>query len=115
MTMTCLHELDWCLPTGGVRRVVAGSRGRWLQARQGRLWLTRSGGGDAREADVWLGAGERHWLPAGSDWLIEGWGDAAFVLLEPPPARAARTASPAAPRAASAPRFPWLRPVASSN
>lgn len=77
-------SLAWRLPAGAVTRLAGAPGGRWLVATGGRLWLTRSGGGAARDADVWLGAGQRQWLAPRSDWLIEGWGDGAFVLLEPP-------------------------------
>ena len=81
----------WSLPRGQVRRLAPASQGRWLRSAAGRLWLTRSGGGAAREADVIVDAGASAWLPARSEWVIEAaWSDAAFLLLEPPPpARAA--------------------------
>lgn len=110
------HDDRWTLGAGSVQRLMPAGRGRWLRAAAGRLWLTRTGGGDQREADVWLQPGERQWLAPGSEWLIEGWGgESAFVLLEPPPARSVRPASPAAPRAASRPGFPWHRPAVSSS
>jgi hypothetical protein len=78
-------EARWPLPSGQVRRLAAARVGHWLQARGGRLWLTRSGGGAAPEADVWLQDGQAHWLPPGSEWVIEGWGsDAGFWLLQAP-------------------------------
>lgn len=116
--MTNVHEDRWALAAGSVRRVAPTGPGRWLAASAGRLWLTRTGGGGAREADVWLEPGQRHWLAPGSEWLIEGWGESAFVLLEPPPAGAtpsARPAPPAAPRGAWRPGSPWPRPAASSS
>jgi Protein of unknown function (DUF2917) len=85
--MTETHEPSWQLAAGQVQAVPSAARGRWLQARAGRLWLTRLGAGPAREADVWLQPGQRHWLAPGSDWLIEGWGASAFELLEPPSAQ----------------------------
>lgn len=111
------HDDRWTLASSELKRLAPSAIGRWLVASEGRLWLTQTGGGAAREADVWLQPGQRQWLAAGSEWLIEGWGvePAAFVLLEPPPARSARPASPAAARAASRPGFPWLRPALSSN
>ena len=83
---------EWRLWRGQVRRLQAAPRGRWLAATRGRAWLTRSGAGPLRDADVWVAAGERHWLPPGSEWVIEGWGEAGFVLLEAPPAPPARPA-----------------------
>ncbi len=111
------HDARWTLAAAELQRLAPAAIGRWLVATGGRLWLTQTGGGAAREADVWLRPGQRQWLPAGSEWLIEGADAAAsgFVLLEPPPARSARPASPAAPRAASRPGFPWLRPGLSSS
>lgn len=111
------HTDRWTLAPAELHRLAPAAVGRWLVATEGRLWLTQSGGGAAREADVWLRPGERHWLAPGSDWLIEGAaaGSSDFVLLESPPARSARPASPAAPRAASRPGFPWLRPALSSS
>lgn len=88
------HDHRWTLAVGQVQRLQPGCGGRWLAARQGRLWLTRTGGGAAREADVWLEPGQRQWLAPGTEWLVEGGAPAsAFVLLEPPPARAAEPAA----------------------
>lgn len=123
-TAVCItetHEPSWQLAAGQVQALPSAARGRWLQARAGRLWLTRRGAGPAREADVWLQPGQRHWLAPGSDWLIEAWGSSAFELLEPPSAQPARPshsappAGPAAPRATWRLGFPWLRPVLSSS
>lgn len=110
--MSEVHEPTWRLGAGAVQRLAPSRRARWLQPVAGRLWLTRTGSGPAREADVWLQPGQRLWLAPGSDWLIEGWGAAAFEVLEVP---AARPAAPAAPKAASARGFPWPRPAASSS
>ncbi|MEO7245573.1 MAG: DUF2917 domain-containing protein [Rubrivivax sp.] len=76
----------WRLAGGQARRLGPAAQGRWLSAAGGRLWLTRSGGGAAREADVFLDDGAAQWLPAHTEWVIEAaWGDAAFLLLVPPP------------------------------
>lgn len=112
------HEASWQLAAGQVRAVPSAAQGRWLMAQAGRLWLTQRGAGPAREADVWLQPGQRHWLAPGSDWLIEAWGASAFDLLEPPAwqaAQPARPAGPAAPRATWRLGFPWLRPALSSS
>jgi hypothetical protein len=78
----------WALPVGQALRLSVGPGERWLQVRRGPLWLTRSQALGASEAsqDVVLRAGEGLALPAGSEWVIEGWGgDAAvFELLVPP-------------------------------
>ena len=79
--------IQWQLPRGQVQRLAAAPAGRWLAVTAGRLWLTRSGAGPAREADVWVDAGARQWLPPRTDWVAEGWGDAAFLLLQAPPAQ----------------------------
>lgn len=117
----------WRLAPGSARWLMPAAHGRWLVAAGGRLWLTRRMAGAARESDVWLQPGERHWLAPGSDWLIEAWGEGAFVLLEAPPApcavaaplwpqvRSAQPAGAGAPRAPSALRFPWPRLAASSR
>jgi hypothetical protein len=78
-------ETEWILEPGRVRHLRPQRHGRWLALTHGRAWLTRSGGGAAREADVWLDDGARHWLPPGSDWVIEGWDRASFALLQAPP------------------------------
>jgi hypothetical protein len=118
-----LHDTRWTLAPGQLRRLDPATGGRWLAAAAGRLWLTQTGGGAAREADVWLQPGQRQWLPAGSEWLIEGAGpDSAFELLEAPPisrssppAPSARPAWRAAPRAAFRAGFPWRFQAPSSS
>lgn len=117
----------WRLAPGTVRWLMPAAHARWLVATDGRLWLTRRAAGTAPEADVWLRPGERLGLAPGSDWLIEAWGEGAFVLLEAPPSpeaiaappsrrvRSGRPAAPGAPRAPSGLRFPWPRPAASSS
>lgn len=78
-------QTHWVLPQGQARRLRAVDQPRWMVAVAGRLWLTRSGAGaDEREADVWLQPGQRQALPAGSEWVVEGWQQAAFVLLASP-------------------------------
>ena len=96
--MSNVHEASatWRLPQGAALRLPPTRRGRWLLATGGRLWATRSGAGPTRESDVVMQPGQRLCLPSGSEWVLEGWGDAAFVLLEPPPA--------VAPSAVAAPR-----------
>jgi hypothetical protein len=84
----------WTLPAGQALRLPVGPGGRWLQARSGALWLTRSlpAGGAAVSEDVVLQAGEGLALPGGSEWVLESWGSApaAFELLVPPSACARR-------------------------
>lgn len=116
-----VHQPDWWLAAGAAQRLVPVPRGRWIQITAGLAWLTRSGAGAEREADVWLREGERHWLPAGSEWVIEGRGAASFVLLEAAPSPAswhawrARRASLGAPTAAWPPDRPSPRSAACSS
>jgi hypothetical protein len=57
---------------------------RCLRVTSGRVWLTRSGAGPQGE-DVWLSAGDGLPLPAGSEWVAEGWPEAkAEVLADAP-------------------------------
>ena len=91
----------WTLPAGQALRLPVGPGGRWLQARSGALWLTRSlpAGGAAVSEDVVLQAGQGLALPGGSEWVLEGWGAeaAAFELLVPPSACARRPGGAAEP------------------
>jgi hypothetical protein len=94
--MTSAHQTtapwEWPLAPAQVTRVVAGRRPRWLAVIEGRAWLTQSGAGP-HATDVWLAAGERHLLPAGSEWVVEGWPQARVVVLEAPPPRVSAAAS----------------------
>lgn len=85
---------EWRLAPGSALRVPAAARPRWLAVTQGRVWITRSGAGP-QGGDVWLQAGQRHPLPAGSEWVAEGWPEARIELLEAAPVsvRASRAAS----------------------
>jgi hypothetical protein len=53
---------------------------RCLRITSGRAWLTRSGAGPQGE-DIWLSAGDGLPLPAGSEWVAEGWPEAQAELL----------------------------------
>ena len=86
--MTSTNQTLWPLEVGQAQRLQAVRRARWIAVARGSVWLTRTGGGAAMDADVWLEAGDRHPLASGSEWVIEGWGGAAFELLEAPPQRA---------------------------
>ena len=84
--MTIAHQSapwEWPLPAATAVRMPAASLPRWLLVTAGRVWLTRSGSGPQGD-DVWLNAGERHPLPAGSEWVVEGWPEASVELLEAP-------------------------------
>ncbi|MDE2455997.1 MAG: DUF2917 domain-containing protein, partial [Burkholderiales bacterium] len=74
---------EWSLARATATRLRAAPRPRWLLVTAGRVWLTQSGRGSESE-DVWLGTGERLLLPAGSDWVAEGWPEARVELLEAP-------------------------------
>jgi hypothetical protein len=76
---------QWLIQAGRVRRLEAANRRRWLAVSHGRVWLT-GGPADQQADDVWLETGERFALPAGTEWLLEGWPEAHVELLELPPA-----------------------------
>lgn len=84
--MTTSHQSapwEWALDGTSATRLAAANAARWLVVTDGRVWLTRSGAG-LEGGDVWLGAGERLPLPAGSEWVAEGWPRARLELLEAP-------------------------------
>jgi hypothetical protein len=84
--MTKLHQpWEWTLPAGEATKLAAAPVARWLAVTEGRVWLTQSGAGP-ESPDVWLDAGERHRLPAGTEWVAEGWPEARVELLEAPAA-----------------------------
>lgn len=89
--MTSSHQVapwEWALNQASARRLPAADTPRWLVVTDGRVWLTRSGAG-LEGGDIWLGAGEGHALPAGSEWVAEGWPAARVELLEVPALNAA--------------------------
>ena len=93
--MTSSHQSapwEWALEASAATRIDAVGTPRWLLVTSGRVWLTQSGAG-LEGGDVWLAAGERHALPAGSDWVVEGWPQARVALLEAPQPR--RISAPA--------------------
>lgn len=84
--MNILHHTtpwEWPLDGRSATRLPATGMARWLTVTAGRVWLTRSGAGPFGD-DVWLAAGERHALPAGSEWVVEGWPAARVTVLEAP-------------------------------
>lgn len=89
--MTIPHQSaapwEWPLAPATATRLKAANRPRWLLVMAGRVWLTQSGTGP-EGGDVWLEDGQRHRLPAGSEWVAEGWPAARVAVLEAPaPAR----------------------------
>lgn len=103
-SMTVTHQRaapwEWLLEPARATRVPAARHPRWLRVAEGRAWLTRTGAG-VPGGDVWLEQGQRHRLPAGSEWVVEGWPRARLELLEAAPRRASATS---VPRRA----WPWL-------
>jgi hypothetical protein len=90
-SMTNVHQSaapwEWTLAPASATRLAAAGQARWLLVTGGRVWLTQSGAGP-QGGDIWLEAGERHRLPAGSEWVAEGWPFARVAVLEAPaPAR----------------------------
>ncbi len=90
-SMTNVHQNSapwlWPLGQGEATRFEAAGHARWLLVAEGRVWLTRSGAGRDEGADVWLEAGQRHLLPAGTEWVAEGWPQARVELAEAPAPR----------------------------
>ncbi|MFY9512464.1 MAG: DUF2917 domain-containing protein [Rubrivivax sp.] len=85
--MTSSHQSapwEWTLEAQAATRLPALPQLRWLHVTAGRVWLTRTGAG-LEGGDVWLDAGERHALPAGSEWVVECWPEAKLSLLEAAP------------------------------
>jgi hypothetical protein len=62
---------EWQLAPGRLARLEPMPVARWLELHEGSLWLTRTVRRGDPPADVWLAAGERVLLPAGSQWLAE--------------------------------------------
>lgn len=88
--MTNAHETraaapwQWRLDSRRAQRLAAVPALRWLAVEEGRVWLTRSQHSQQPPADLWLCAGERVALPAGSDWVAEGWPEARVVVMQAP-------------------------------
>jgi Protein of unknown function (DUF2917) len=86
-----LPDVAWALPERGAVTLLA-DRAQVLWVHAGRVWLTRRcerGHAD----DVWLDAGQRWLLPAGSEWVAEAAPNASVSLvLAPQPAALSRPA-----------------------
>jgi hypothetical protein len=77
---------QWRLSSRAAQRLRAAPALRWLAVEEGRVWLTRSQQALEPGEDIWLSAGQRLPLPAGSEWVAEGWPEARVVVLESPQA-----------------------------
>lgn len=76
VTMTKRHQTTQVLlPRSRALRLAPSAQPRCLRVTAGRVWLTRSGAGPEGE-DVWLSAGDGLPLPAGTEWVAEGWPEA---------------------------------------
>src|SRR5262249_48729309 len=92
LSMTNMHQnlrpWQWALPPRTATRIAPERHARWLSVVEGRVWLTESGAGAGNAqspgGDVWLAAGQRHRLPAGAEWVAEGWPQARIEVLEAP-------------------------------
>jgi hypothetical protein len=89
--MSNLHQsgAPWagCLAPHRAATLDAQDTSRWLLVGEGRVWATRSDGSTQAE-DHWLDAGQSLALPPGSRWVLEGWPQARFSLVQQPPAQA---------------------------
>ncbi len=90
--MPKLHQSScpWlhALGVGEVLSISGIGHQRWLQVQGGSLWVTAAvaaPGPLAREADIWLSAGDSLVLPPGSAWLLQAWPAAQWLLLQQAP------------------------------
>ena len=90
-SMTNTHDgaqpWQWRLSARRACRLRPAPIPRWLAVEEGRVWLTRSQRALEPGEDIWLGAGQRVALPAGSEWVAEGWPEARVLVLESPTPR----------------------------
>jgi hypothetical protein len=88
-TMTNAHQTSaLSLSRSRAARLAPSAQARHLRVTAGRVWLTRSGAGPEGE-DVWLSAGESLCLPAGTEWVAEGWPEARAELTGGAPTKPA--------------------------
>lgn len=59
----------------------AAKQPRWLEVLDGDVWLTGGPAGTLNQ-DIWLSAGQRHPLPKGTNWVLEGGPTARVKLLQ---------------------------------
>lgn len=86
-TQSSAAPWEWSLKPATATRLTATAQPRFVAVTEGRVWLTRNDSEIGRDADIWLSAGERFPLPAGSEWIVEGWPSARLELLEAPVSR----------------------------
>jgi len=98
----------WTLCAGQALCLPVGPGARELHVTHGRVWLTRTATMAAPSEDVWLRTGDSLRLVSGSEWVIEGWGEAHFQLLVPP------DTCPEARRLSALAWSPAVRPSSSS-
>jgi Protein of unknown function (DUF2917) len=77
------------LPRGGVVRLEASERLRWVQVTKGRVWLTSTQACIGHHPDRWVVEGASLALPAGSEWVAEAGAATRYLVLEAPERRAA--------------------------
>ena len=106
MSTSFMTQAQRFVEPGTALTVRAAAHDRHLRVRDGRAWLTFTGGG---LPDHWLEAGDELALPAGAEAVVEGWPSARFELLEAQPARQAATHNA---RHVRAPVSPAYRPAA---
>jgi hypothetical protein len=87
LLMTVQHQTarpwEWHLASGALARIDALALPRWLELQAGRVWLTQTVSRGETPADVWLQAGERVLLPAGTRWLVEAAANACLATHVP--------------------------------
>ena len=74
----------WALHHHAATTLAADSAPRWLRVDAGCLWATarqEAHRGSAAPEDIWLRTGDSLALPAGSEWVLQGWPQARLSLL----------------------------------
>ena len=79
------HNGQWFLQNGTAIRLSMNQGPRRLQVQSGRVWMTMDKPTQHATADIWLEAGQSHYLAPGEHAVLEAWPSAEFALLEPPP------------------------------
>lgn len=76
----------WLVMPGQAQSLRIGKAERVLRVCEGPLWLTMLGSAGRPGVDLWLEAGDECRLPPHAEAVVEGWPQARFQLLVPPPA-----------------------------